>query len=120
MTIKRIIVASSDKAYGEHRELSYREDFSLRGLHPYDASKSCADILTQTYFHTYKLPVGITRYSNVYGGGDLNFDRIIPDTIRSLIYDKNPVVRSDGTYVRDYLFIQDAIRGVFTFSRTIG
>ena len=83
--IGRMVVASSDKAYGEHERLPYREDFSLSALHPYDASKACSDILARTYAHTYNLPLAVTRCSNIYGGGDINFSRIIPDTIRSIL-----------------------------------
>ncbi len=108
-TVKRIIVASSDKAYGEHKELPYREDASLRGSHPYDVSKSCADLIAFTYYNTYELPVCVTRCGNFYGGGDLNFNRIVPGTIRSVIFDKRPIIRSDGTLIRDYIYILDAV-----------
>lgn len=109
-TVKQIIVASSDKAYGEHTELPYNEEVPLRGRHPYDVSKSCADLLSLAYFGTYRLPVCITRCGNFFGGGDLNFNRIVPGTIRSVIRGEAPVVRSDGTYVRDYLYVEDAAR----------
>jgi CDP-glucose 4,6-dehydratase len=108
-TIKRIVVASSDKAYGKHDKLPYTEDFDLKGLNPYDASKVCEDILARTYYNTYKLPVTVTRFANIYGGGDLNFSRIIPDTMRSLILNRSPVLRSDGSPVRDYIYISDVI-----------
>lgn len=106
--VKRIIVASSDKAYGDHDKLPYKEDVPLRGLHPYDCSKSCADLLSQTYYHTYKLPVAIARCGNFFGGGDLNFNRIVPGTIRSVINNERPVIRSDGKYTRDYIYVKDA------------
>ncbi len=106
-TVKQIVVASSDKAYGEHEELPYREDAPLRGRHPYDVSKSCADLLAQTYAATYDLPVAITRCGNFYGGGDLNWNRIVPGTIRSVLRGQSPVIRSDGTYVRDYFYAED-------------
>ncbi len=93
----KLIVASSDKAYGEHEKLPYTETASLKALHPYDASKSCADILARTYAHTYDLAVAVSRCSNIYGPGDLNFSRIIPDTFRSVILNKDPIIRSDGT-----------------------
>jgi len=108
-TLQGIIVASSDKAYGEHDRLPYTEEFCLNALHPYDASKACADILARTYFNTYGLPVAVTRCANIYGGGDLNFSRIIPETIRFVLLDKNPIIRSDGTPVRDYMYIADAV-----------
>ncbi len=110
-TIQRVIVASSDKAYGEHEELPYKETHPLNGLYPYDASKVCADVLSRCYYKTYNLPVAVTRASNIYGEGDLNFSRIVPGTIRSIIYDQDPIIRSDGTPVRDYMYIEDIIKG---------
>jgi len=107
--IQRIIVASSDKAYGEHETLPYTEDAPLIGRFPYDVSKSCADLISLSYFHTYDLPVAVTRCGNLFGGGDLNFNRLIPGTIRSVVRDENPVVRSDGHYVRDYFYVRDAV-----------
>lgn len=107
--VKAIVLASSDKAYGTQAELPYREDAPLIGRHPYDVSKSCADLLAQMYWDTYGLSVAITRCGNFYGGGDLNFNRIVPGTIRSLINGERPIVRSDGTYVRDYFYIKDAV-----------
>ena len=106
--IKKIIVASSDKAYGEQELLPYSENFSLRGCHPYDVSKSCADLLCSTYYKTYELPVCVTRCGNFYGGGDLNFNRIIPGTIRAIVNGERPIIRTDGNYVRDYFYIEDA------------
>ena len=108
-TIKRIIVASSDKAYGEHKVLPYKEDAALKGPHPYDVSKSCADLLSLAYYSTYKSPVCVTRCGNFYGGGDLNFNRIVPGTIRSAIFNERPIIRSDGTLIRDYIYILDAV-----------
>jgi CDP-glucose 4,6-dehydratase len=102
-----VIVASSDKAYGEQPDLPYTEDAPLDGRHPYDASKSCTDILALTYAHSYKLPVCTTRCGNFYGGGDLNFNRIVPGTVRSVIRGERPVIRSDGTFVRDYFYVKD-------------
>ncbi|MFT9496064.1 GDP-mannose 4,6-dehydratase [Anaerosolibacter sp.] len=107
--VKRVIVASSDKAYGDQEHLPYDEDMPLQGNHPYDVSKSCADLLAQTYYHTYRLPVCITRCGNLYGGGDLNFNRIIPQTIKSVLDGKAPVIRSDGTFIRDYFYVEDAV-----------
>jgi CDP-glucose 4,6-dehydratase len=107
--VKSIVLASSDKAYGTHQTLPYRETAPLIGRHPYDVSKSCADLIGQAYWETYRLPVGITRCGNFYGGGDLNFNRIVPGTIRSLFDGQRPVVRSDGTLIRDYFYIKDAV-----------
>jgi len=106
--VKRVLVASSDKAYGAHEILPYTEDAPLVGRYPYDVSKSCADLLAFSYFHTYRLPVAVTRCGNLYGGGDLNFNRLVPGTIRSALAGERPIVRSDGTYVRDYFYVRDA------------
>lgn len=108
-TVKRVIVASSDKAYGEHEILPYTEDAPLKGSHPYDVSKSCSDLMAFAYHNTYELPVCITRCGNFYGGGDLNFNRIVPGTIRSILNSERPIIRSDGTFIRDYIFIRDAV-----------
>jgi CDP-glucose 4,6-dehydratase len=107
--IKGVIVASSDKAYGEQDKLPYYEDAPLKGYFPYDVSKSCADLISRMYFKTYNLPVCIVRCGNFYGGGDLNFNRIVPGTIRDLLNNKRPVIRSDGKYIRDYIYIKDAV-----------
>ncbi len=107
--IKRVIVASSDKAYGDQPTLPYDENMPLQGKHPYDVSKSCADLLSHTYFNTYGLPVCITRCGNLYGGGDLNFNRIIPQTIQLVLNGEAPEIRSDGTFIRDYFYIEDAV-----------
>ncbi|WBY29215.1 GDP-mannose 4,6-dehydratase [Bacillus velezensis] len=108
--IKRVIVASSDKAYGDQPTLPYDENMPLQGKHPYDVSKSCADLLSHTYFNTYGLPVCITRCGNLYGGGDLNFNRIIPQTIQLVLNGEAPEIRSDGTFIRDYFYIEDAVK----------
>ncbi len=105
--VASIVVASSDKAYGDHPTLPYSEDMPLQGRHPYDVSKSCADLIAQTYAVSYNSPVAITRCGNFYGGGDLNWNRVVPGTIRSLIRGERPVVRSDGSFVRDYFYIED-------------
>ncbi|HEY9702694.1 MAG TPA: GDP-mannose 4,6-dehydratase, partial [Allocoleopsis sp.] len=105
-TVKQIVVASSDKAYGQQLILPYNEDTPLQGKHPYDVSKSCADLITQSYAHTYKLPVAIARCGNFYGGGDLNFNRIVPGTIRSILKGENPIIRSNGQFIRDYLYVE--------------
>lgn len=107
--VKKIIVASSDKAYGVQHNLPYNESTPLQGTHPYDVSKSCADLLAYAYFNTYNLPVCITRCGNFYGGGDTNFNRIIPGTIRSVLHNEQPVIRSDGSYIRDYIYVKDAV-----------
>ena len=106
--VKQTVVASSDKAYGDHDELPYKEDAPLRGRHPYDVSKSCADLISQSYAHTYGLPICVTRCGNLFGGGDLNWNRLIPGTIRSVIRGEAPIIRSDGTYIRDYFYVEDA------------
>jgi CDP-glucose 4,6-dehydratase len=106
-TVKQIVVASSDKAYGEHKQLPYNEDAPLMGRHPYDVSKSCADLIAQSYAVTYNLPVAVTRCGNFYGGGDLNWNRIVPGTIRSVLRGQRPVIRSDGKFVRDYFYVED-------------
>ena len=107
-TVRQIIVASSDKAYGEHAHLPYTEDALLMGNHPYDVSKTCADLIAQTYAATYDSPVAVTRCGNFYGGGDLNWSRIVPGTIRSVLRGQRPVIRSDGKFVRDYFYAEDA------------
>jgi CDP-glucose 4,6-dehydratase len=107
-TVKRIVVASSDKAYGEQEKLPYDETFPLNGSHPYDVSKSCADLIAHAYYNTYRLPVCVTRCGNFYGPGDLNFNRIIPGTIRSVLNNEPPIIRSDGTFIRDYFYVKDA------------
>jgi CDP-glucose 4,6-dehydratase len=107
--LRGVVVASSDKAYGEHDELPYREDFELLARYPYDVSKACADIIARSYAVTYGLPVAVSRLANVYGGGDLNWSRIVPDTARSLVEGRRPRIRSDGTPERDYLYVEDAV-----------
>lgn len=107
--VSRIVVASSDKAYGDQKILPYDENTPLQGEHPYDVSKSCADLICRTYYVSYGLPVCITRCGNFYGGGDLNFNRIVPDTIRSALRDKPVVIRSDGSFIRDYFYAKDGV-----------
>ncbi len=108
--VKRVIVASSDKAYGDQKNLPYTEDMPLQGQQPYEVSKSCADLIAQSYAATYQLPVTIARCGNIYGGGDLNWSRIIPDAIRSCLRDVPLVIRSDGQFVRDYIYVKDVCR----------
>ena len=106
-TVKRIVVASSDKAYGSHKVLPYREDFALQGLYPYDVSKTCTDLISQSFAHSYNLPVAVTRSANIYGPGDMNLSRIIPGTIMSVLQNERPIIRSDGSPVRDFIFSDD-------------
>lgn len=108
--VKEVVVASSDKAYGTQKQLPYTEEMSLIGRAPYEVSKSCADLIAQSYFHTYNTPVTIARCGNIFGGGDLNWNRIVPGTIRSLLHKQQPEIRSDGGYVRDYIFVKDIAR----------
>jgi CDP-glucose 4,6-dehydratase len=108
-TVERVVVASSDKAYGAQRELPYREDAPLLGRHPYDVSKACSDLLAQSYAAVYGLGVTVTRCGNLFGGGDLNWNRIVPGTIRAALRGVAPIIRSDGTLVRDYFFVKDAV-----------
>lgn len=108
-TVNQIVMASSDKAYGDHEILPYDETTPLKGRHPYDVSKSCADLLGQAYGATYDLPISITRCGNFYGGGDLNWNRIVPGTIRSVLRGNRPIIRSDGKYVRDYFYVEDGV-----------
>jgi CDP-glucose 4,6-dehydratase len=105
--VKQIIVASSDKAYGDQEVLPYNEKTALQGQHPYDVSKSAADLITYTYAKSFNLPVAITRCGNFYGGGDLNWNRIIPGTIRSILRQQRPIIRSNGEYIRDYFYVED-------------
>jgi CDP-glucose 4,6-dehydratase len=107
--VKSVVVASSDKAYGEQPVLPYTEDMSLTGRHPYEVSKSCTDLVAQMYAHTYGAPVAIARCGNIYGGGDLNWSRIVPGTIRSLLRGEQPVLRSDGKFLRDYIHVDDVV-----------
>lgn len=109
--IESIVVASSDKAYGSHKKLPYREDTALIAKHPYDVSKSCADLITHAYFYSYGLPVVITRCGNIYGPGDFNFSRIVPDAIRCALTGKRLLIRSDGKFTRDYVYIDDIVYG---------
>ena len=115
-TVKRIVVASSDKAYGSQEILPYDESMPLQGRHPYDVSKSCTDLIAQTYHETYSLPVCITRCGNFFGGRDTNFNRIVPDVIRSAYFGKAPVLRSDGSFIRDYIYVRDVVVAYLTLA----
>ena len=108
--VRRVVVASSDKAYGAQPTLPYTEEMPLQGRQPYEVSKSCTDLIAQSYFATYDLPVAIARCGNIYGGGDLNWSRIVPETIRACLGGVRPVIRSDGTFVRDYIYVKDVSR----------
>lgn len=114
--IKAVVVASSDKAYGSHSKLPYTEDAFLAGVNPYDVSKSCADLIANSYFHTYGLPVTVTRCGNIYGPGDFNMSRIIPDAISCAIKDRQLLIRSDGTFTRDYIHVNDVVSGYITLA----
>ncbi len=106
--VQRLVVASSDKAYGAHEELPYREDFALQPTAPYEVSKAATDLIARSYWPSYGLPVAVTRFANIYGGGDLNFSRLIPEAVSAAIDGRRPVLRSDGSPERDYLFVEDA------------
>lgn len=114
--VQRVVMASSDKAYGAHDRLPYKEDTPLQGRFPYDVSKSCADLIALSYFQTYGTPVAVTRCGNLWGPGDLNFNRLIPGTIRSVLLGESPIVRSDGTYRRDYFYVRDAVSAYLTLA----
>jgi len=119
-TIRGIVIASSDKAYGIKNKLPYKESDSLAGSHPYDVSKSCGDLLAYTYFRTYNLPVCVTRCGNIYGPGDFNFSRIVPDTIRSALENKPLIIRSDGNFTRDYIYVDDVVVAYLLLAEKIG
>ncbi|MCK4589176.1 MAG: GDP-mannose 4,6-dehydratase [Nanoarchaeota archaeon] len=118
-TIKGVIVASSDKAYGDQDKLPYTEDQPLLGLYPYDASKACADILARSYVKSYGLSVAVTRNANTYGGADMNISRIVPDTVISSLQGKELIIRSDGTLERDYMYIKDAVDAYLTLAASL-
>jgi CDP-glucose 4,6-dehydratase len=118
--VAQIVLASSDKAYGDHDRLPYTEETPLIGRHPYDVSKSCADLIGQAYATTYGSPVVITRCGNFYGGGDLNWNRIVPGTIRSILRGQRPVIRSDGTFIRDYFYVEDGAAAYMLLAEKLG
>jgi CDP-glucose 4,6-dehydratase len=107
--VARVVVAASDKAYGQHAELPYREDFALQPRYPYDVSKAATDLIARSYWHTYELPVATTRFANLYGGGDTNRSRLVPEAIDAALAGRRPVIRSDGTPERDFLYVDDAV-----------
>jgi len=118
-SIQSIVIASSDKAYGDARGLAYKEDMPLKAVYPYDVSKACADMISVSYAKTFEMPIAITRCGNFFGGGDVNWNRIIPGTIRSVIRGKSPVIRSDGTLVRDYIYVEDAVSAYMTLTKAL-
>ena len=117
--VERVVIASSDKAYGAMDGTAYTEARPLLGRYPYDVSKSCTDLLAQSYWHSYELAVAIARCGNVFGGGDLNWDRIVPGTIKSLLAEERPVIRSDGLFTRDYIFVDDVVEAYKTLAEAI-
>jgi CDP-glucose 4,6-dehydratase len=117
--LDRVLVASSDKAYGSHQKLPYDETFALRGEFPYDVSKTCTDLIAQSYGKTYDMNIGISRSSNVYGGGDLNFDRIIPETIFHILHEEPIIIRSDGKYTREFFYVKDAAKAYLTLGEKV-
>ena len=118
-SVERVVVASSDKAYGEHENLPYREDFALQPSFPYDVSKAATDMIARSYAATYDMPVAVTRLANVYGPGDVNWARVIPDTARALVRGERPVIRSDGKPERDYLYVEDAADAYLTVADSL-
>lgn len=117
--VKNIVVASSDKAYGSSDKLPYTENMPLAGNHPYDVSKSCSDLIAQSYAKAYGMHIGIARCGNIYGGNDLNFNRIVPGTIKSLLRNHGPIIRSDGTYKRDYIYVKDAVNSYVVIAENL-
>lgn len=118
-SVSRIVIASSDKAYGTHDTLPYREDFPLNASFPYDVSKTCSDLIAQSFAKTYDLPVSISRSANIYGPGDLNMSRIIPGTIVSVLRNENPIIRSDGTPIREFVYVDDVVNGYLRLAEEI-
>jgi CDP-glucose 4,6-dehydratase len=116
---QRVLVAASDKAYGAHDELPYREDFALQPRYPYDVSKACTDLIARSYFHTFGLPVAVTRLANIYGGGDANASRLVPEAVAAALAGRPPVIRSDGTPERDFLYVEDAATAYLALAREI-
>jgi len=118
--VERVVVASSDKAYGHHAELPYRESFALQPVFPYDVSKAATDLLSRSYWHTFRLPVAVTRFANLYGGGDTNRSRLIPEAVCAALAGRAPVVRSDGSPERDFLYVEDAVRAYLAIWDALG
>lgn len=118
--VDRVIVAASDKAYGLHDELPYREEFALQPRYPYDVSKAATDMIARSYWHTFGLPVAVTRFANLYGGGDLNFSRLVPEAVLAAIEGRRPVIRSDGMQQRDFLYVEDAVQAYLAIHELLG
>ena len=118
-SVQRVVVASSDKAYGTHENLPYTEDNALHGLFPYDASKVCTDVIARSYAHAYDVPVTVTRFANVYGPGDMNLSRVVPGTILAVLKNEAPIIRSDGTPIREYVYVDDVARGYLLLAERI-
>ncbi len=116
---QRVVVASTDKAYGVHEELPYREDYALQPRYPYDASKACADIIARSYAHTFGLPVAVTRFANVFGGGDVNFSRLVPGAVKALLAGERPAIRSNGLMERDFLYAEDAVTAYLAVAQSL-
>jgi CDP-glucose 4,6-dehydratase len=117
---ERVIVASSDKAYGRHDELPYREGHALNPIYPYDASKAAADLIARSYWHTFGVPVAVTRFANLYGGGDTNRSRLVPEAVCAVLAQRSPVVRSDGSPERDFLYVEDAVTAYLAIWSALG
>jgi CDP-glucose 4,6-dehydratase len=117
--VARVVVASSDKAYGSHDDLPYREGYELRARFPYDVSKACADLVARSYWHSYGLPVAVTRFANLYGGGDLNRSRLIPEAVAAALTGRAPVIRSDGSPERDFLYVEDAVAAYLAIAEAL-
>lgn len=120
LATERVVVAASDKAYGIHEDLPYTEEFALRPRYPYDVSKAAADMIARSYWHTYELPVAVTRFANLYGGGDLNLSRLVPETVAAVLGDRRPVIRSDGTLERDFIYVEDAVAAYRAIVELVG
>ena len=118
--VERVVFASSDKAYGASPQLPYHEDFPLRAAHPYDASKAAADMIARSYAHSYGVPLSVTRFANIYGGGDLNFSRLIPETVVAALDGRAPMIRSDGSPERDFLHVADAVSAYLAIADALG
>jgi CDP-glucose 4,6-dehydratase len=117
--VESVVVASSDKAYGQHEDLPYTEDSALRPVFPYDVSKAATDLIARSYSHTYELPVAVTRFANIYGGGDRNFSRLIPETVTAVLDGRRPVIRSDGSPERDFIFVEDAAQAYLALAEAL-
>jgi CDP-glucose 4,6-dehydratase len=117
---ERVVVAASDKSYGSHDELPYREDFALQPIYPYDVSKAATDLIARSYWHTWELPVAVTRFANLYGGGDVNRSRLVPEAVTAALAGRSPVVRSDGSPERDFLYVEDAVAAYLAIADALG